>query len=76
MKHAWKITIIWKLLLQNYEYRVNAIVIKTPTVFLAASDKFILLTYLKKVRASTAMKFMKKKNTASEMCLASIKTYI
>lgn len=60
----------------NYVYRFNVIAIKTPIAFLAAFDKMILLTYLKKTRAGTATKFVKKKNIASEMCLASIKTYI
>lgn len=65
-----------KVVTAYYLYRVNAIVSKTPTAVLAAFDKLILFTYLKKVRAGIVMKFMKKKNTASEMCLASIKTYI
>lgn len=50
-----------KAIIANYVYRINAIAIKTPIAFLAVFDKLILLTYLKKVRASIAMKFMKKR---------------
>lgn len=63
-----------KAVIANYIYRFNAIAIKTPIAFLAAFDKLILLTYLKKKIIGT--KYGKRKNTASKMGLTSIKTYI
>jgi len=50
-----------KAVLANYVYRVNAIVMKTPTAFLASFDKLILLTYLKKVKGQYSHKIHEEK---------------